>query len=183
MATPRLKEKYVNEVRDQLFKELGLANVNQIPRLEKIVINMGVGRAAGDKKLLDGAIADLRTITGQQPMVTRAKKSIAGFHLREGQAIGCKDTLRGDRMWEFFDRLMSAALPRVRDFRGCNPNSFDGRGNYTMGLTEQLIFPEIEYDTIDRTRGMDITFVTTAENNEGAKALMDAMGFPFKKEN
>ena len=143
MATPRLKEKYVNEVRDQLFKELGLANVNQIPRLEKIVINMGVGRAAGDKKLLDGAIADLRTITGQQPMVTRAKKSIAGFHLREGQAIGCKVTLRGDRMWEFFDRLMSTALPRVRDFRGCNPNSFDGRGNYTMGLTEQLIFPEI----------------------------------------
>ncbi|OKY80962.1 MAG: 50S ribosomal protein L5 [Eggerthella sp. 51_9] len=183
MATPRLKEKYVNEVRDQLFKELGLANVNQIPRLEKIVINMGVGRAAGDKKLLDGAIADLRTITGQQPMVTRAKKSIAGFHLREGQAIGCKVTLRGDRMWEFFDRLMSTALPRVRDFRGCNPNSFDGRGNYTMGLTEQLIFPEIEYDKIDRTRGMDITFVTTAENNEGAKALMNAMGFPFKKEN
>ena len=183
MATPRLKEKYVNEVRDQLFKELGLANVNQIPRLEKIVINMGVGRAAGDKKLLDGAIADLRTITGQQPMVTRAKKSIAGFHLREGQAIGCKVTLRGDRMWEFFDRLMSIALPRVRDFRGCNPNSFDGRGNYTMGLTEQLIFPEIEYDKIDRTRGMDITFVTTAENNEGAKALMTAMGFPFKKEN
>ena len=175
MATPRLKEKYVNEVRDQLFKELGLTNVNQIPRLEKIVINMGVGRAAGDKKLLDGAIADLRTITGQQPMVTRAKKSIAGFHLREGQAIGCKVTLRGDRMWEFFDRLMSTALPRVRDF--------DGRGNYTMGLTEQLIFPEIEYDKIDRTRGMDITFVTTAENNEGAKALMTAMGFPFKKEN
>ena len=183
MATPRLKEKYVNEVRDQLFKELGLANVNQIPRLEKIVINMGVGRAAGDKKLLDGAIADLRTITGQQPMVTRAKKSIAGFHLREGQAIGCKVTLRGDRMWEFFDRLMSTALPRVRDFKGVSRKSFDGRGNYTMGLTEQLIFPEIEYDKIDRTRGMDITFVTTAENNEGAKALMDAMGFPFKKEN
>ena len=183
MATPCLKEKYVNEVRDQLFKELGLTNVNQIPRLEKIVVNMGVGRAAGDKKLLDGAIADMRTITGQQPMVTRAKKSIAGFHLREGQAIGCKVTLRGDRMWEFFDRLMSTALPRVRDFRGCNPKSFDGRGNYTMGLTEQLIFPEIEYDKIDRTRGMDITFVTTSENNEGAKALMDAMGFPFKKEN
>ena len=183
MATPRLKEKYVNEVRDQLFKELGLTNVNQIPRLEKIVINMGVGRAAGDKKLLDGAIADLRTITGQQPMVTRAKKSIAGLHLREGQPNGCKVTLRGDRKSEFFHRLMSTALPRVRDFRGCNPNSFDGRGNYTMGLTEQLIFPEIEYDKIDRTRGMDITFVTTAENNEGAKALMNAMGFPFKKEN
>ena len=136
-----------------------------------------------DKKLLDGAIADLRTITGQQPMVTRAKKSIAGFHLREGQAIGCKVTLRGDRMWEFFDRLMSTALPRVRDFRGCNPNSFDGRGNYTLGLTEQLIFPEIEYDKIDRTRGMDITFVTTAENNERAPRLFsNALGFPFKKD-
>ena len=161
MATHRLKEKYVNEVAPKLFKELECSNVNQVPRFEKIVVNMGVGRAAGDKKLLDGAIADLRTITGQQPMVTRAKKS----------------------MWEFFDRLMSMALPRVRDFRGCNPNSFDGRGNYTMGLTEQLIFPEIEYDKIDRTRGMDITFVTTAETNEDAKALMDAMGFPFKKEN
>lgn len=183
MATPRLKEKYVNEVAPKLFKELGYANVNQVPRFEKIVVNMGVGRAAGDKKLLDGAIEDLRIITGQQPMVTRAKKSIAGFHLREGQAIGCKVTLRGDRMWEFFDRLMSTALPRVRDFRGCSSTSFDGRGNYTMGLTEQLIFPEIEYDKIDRTRGMDITFVTTAETNEDAKALMDAMGFPFKKEN
>lgn len=183
MATPRLKEKYVNEVAPKLYKELECTNVNQVPRFEKIVVNMGVGRAAGDKKLLDGAISDLRTITGQQPMVTRAKKSIAGFHLREGQAIGCKVTLRGDRMWEFFDRLMSMALPRVRDFRGYNPKSFDGRGNYTMGLTEQLIFPEIEYDQIDHTRGMDITFVTTAETNEAAKALMDAMGFPFKKEN
>lgn len=180
MATPRLKEKYVNEVRDQLFKELGLTNVNQIPRLEKIVINMGVGRAAGDKKLLDGAIADLRTITGQQPMVTRAKKSIAGFHVREGQAIGCKVTLRGDRMWEFLDRLLAAALPRVRDFRGISPTSFDGRGNYTLGITEQLIFPEIEYDKVDRTRGMDITFVTTAGNNENAFALLSALGFPFK---
>lgn len=129
MATPRLKEKYNNEVRDKLYKELELTNVNQVPRLEKIVVNMGVGRAAGDSKLLDGAIADLRVITGQQPMVTRAKKSIAGFHLREGQAIGAKVTLRGDRMWEFFDRLMSTALPRVRDFRGLNPKSFDGRGN------------------------------------------------------
>ena len=180
MATPRLKEKYVNEVRDQLFKELGLTNVNQIPRLEKIVINMGVGRAAGDKKLLDGAIADLRTITGQQPMVTRAKKSIAGFHVREGQAIGCKVTLRGDRMWEFLDRLLSTALPRVRDFRGISRTSFDGRGNYTLGITEQLIFPEIEYDKVDRTRGMDITFVTTAGNNENAFALLSALGFPFK---
>ena len=181
MATPRLKEKYVNEVRDQLFKELGLANVNQIPRLEKIVINMGVGRAAGDKKLLDGAIADLRTITGQQPMVTRAKKSIAGFHLREGQAIGCKVTLRGDRMWEFFDRLMSTALPRVRDFRGCNPNSFDGRGNYTMGLTEQLIFPEIEYDKIDKIRGLDVVICTTAKTDEEAKELLSLIGAPFAR--
>ena len=181
MATPRLKEKYVNEVRDQLYKELGLTNVNQIPRLEKIVINMGVGRAAGDKKLLDGAIADLRTITGQQPMVTRAKKSIAGFHLREGQAIGCKVTLRGDRMWEFFDRLMSTALPRVRDFRGCNPNSFDGRGNYTMGLTEQLIFPEIEYDKIDKIRGLDVVICTTAKTDEEAKELLSLIGAPFAR--
>ncbi len=183
MATPRLKEKYTNEVVGKLEKELACENINQVPRLEKIVVNMGVGKAAGDSKLLDGALADMRIITGQQPMITRAKKSIAGFHLREGQAIGCKVTLRGDRMWEFFDRLMATALPRVRDFRGLNPNSFDGRGNYTMGLTEQLIFPEIEYDKIDRTRGMDITFVTTAETNEGAKALLDALGFPFKKEN
>ena len=180
MATPRLKEKYNNEVRDKLYKELELTNVNQVPRLEKIVVNMGVGRAAGDSKLLDGAIADLRVITGQQPMVTRAKKSIAGFHLREGQAIGAKVTLRGDRMWEFFDRLMSTALPRVRDFRGISRTSFDGRGNYTLGITEQLIFPEIEYDKVDRTRGMDITFVTTAENNENALALLEALGFPFK---
>ena len=181
MATPRLKEKYVNEVRDQLFKELGFANVNQIPRLEKIVINMGVGRAAGDKKLLDGAIADLRTITGQQPMVTRAKKSIAGFHVREGQAIGCKVTLRGDRMWEFFDRLTSVAIPRIRDFRGISAKSFDGRGNFSMGVTEQLIFPEIDFDSVDHQRGMDITFVTTANTDEEAKALLDAFGFPFKK--
>ena len=139
MATPRLKEKYVNEVVDKLFKELECANINQVPRLEKIVVNMGVGKAAGDSKLLNGALEDMRVITGQQPMITRAKKSIAGFHLREGQAIGCKVTLRGDRMWEFFDRLMSTALPRVRDFRGLNPKSFDGRGNYTMGLTEQKL--------------------------------------------
>ena len=148
-----------------------------MPRPSKL----GVGRAAGDKKLLDGAIADLRTITGQQPMVTRAKKSIAGFHLREGQAIGCKVTLRGDRMWEFFDRLMSTALPRVRDFRGCNPNSFDGRGNYTMGLTEQLIFPEIEYDKIDKIRGMDIIIVTTAKTDEEGRALLQQVGAPFAR--
>ena len=179
MATPRLKEKYNNEVRDKLYKELELTNVNQVPRLEKIVVNMGVGRAAGDSKLLDGAIADLRVITGQQPMVTRAKKSIAGFHLREGQAIGAKVTLRGDRMWEFFDRLMSTALPRVRDFRGLNPKSFDGRGNYTMGLNEQLIFPEIEYDKVDKIRGMDICICTTATTDEEAKELLTQVGAPF----
>ena len=181
MATPRLKEKYNNEVRDKLYKELELTNVNQVPRLEKIVVNMGVGRAAGDSKLLDGAIADLRVITGQQPMVTRAKKSIAGFHLREGQAIGAKVTLRGDRMWEFFDRLMSTALPRVRDFRGLNPKSFDGRGNYTMGLNEQLIFPEISYDQIDKIRGMNIVICTTANTDEEAKELLTLMGAPFEK--
>jgi len=183
MATPRLKEKYLTEVVPQLEKELELSNINQVPRFEKIVVNMGVGAAAGDAKLLDGAVEDLRVITGQQPMITRAKKSIAGFKLREGQAIGAKVTLRGDRMWEFFDRLMSTALPRVRDFRGMSPDSFDGRGNYSMGLTEQLIFPEVEYDKIDRTRGMDITFVTTAETDEAGRALMAAMGFPFKRSN
>ena len=181
MATPRLKEKYQNEVIAKLRDQLEIKNVNDVPRIEKIVVNMGVGRAAGDSKLLDGAIEDLRVITGQQPMITRAKKSIAGFHLREGQAIGAKVTLRGDRMWEFFDRLMATALPRVRDFRGLSPKSFDGRGNYTLGLTEQLIFPEIEYDKVDRTRGMDITIVTTAKTNEDAKALLDAFDFPFKK--
>ncbi|MGI6591064.1 MAG: 50S ribosomal protein L5 [Eggerthellaceae bacterium] len=177
---PRLKEKY-NEIAPTLQKELGLTNVNQIPRLTKIVVNMGVGDAASDSKLMDGAIADLRTITGQQPRINRAKKSIAAFHLREGQAIGAKVTLRGDRMWEFLDRLLSTALPRVRDFRGINPDSFDGRGNYSLGLSEQLIFPEIEYDKVDRTRGMDITFVTTAETDEGARALFEMLGFPFKK--
>lgn len=177
---PRLKEKYQKEVAPALKEELGLANVNQIPRLEKIVVNMGVGAAAGDSKLMDGAIADLRTITGQQPRINRAKKSIAAFHLREGQAIGAKVTLRGDRMWEFLDRLLATALPRVRDFRGINPDSFDGRGNYSLGLSEQLIFPEIEYDKVDRTRGMDITFVTTADTDKAARALFDKLGFPFK---
>ena len=177
---PRLKEKYKTEIVPKLEKELGLDNINQVPRLEKIVVNMGVGAAAADHKLLDAAMADLRVITGQQPCVTRAKKSIAGFHVREGQAIGCKVTLRGDRMWEFLDRLLATALPRVRDFRGISPKSFDGRGNYTLGITEQLIFPEIDYDKIDRTRGMDITFVTTAEDNDDAFALLAALGFPFK---
>ena len=181
MTTPRLKEKYTKEVVAKLEKELNIDNINKVPRLEKIVVNMGVGAAASDSKQLDAAMADMRIITGQQPCITRAKKSIAGFHIRQGMAIGCKVTLRGDRMWEFLDRLLSIALPRVRDFRGIPATSFDGRGNYTLGVTEQLIFPEIEYDKIDRTRGMDITFVTTADNNTDAKALLDALGFPFKK--
>ena len=180
MTPPRLKEKYKSEIVAKLEKELGISNINNVPRLQKIVVNMGVGAAASDHKLLDAAMNDMRIITGQQPCVTRAKKSIAGFHVREGQAIGCKVTLRGDRMWEFLDRLLSTALPRVRDFRGISRTSFDGRGNYTLGITEQLIFPEIEYDKVDRTRGMDITFVTTAENNENALALLEALGFPFK---
>ncbi|WP_294161404.1 50S ribosomal protein L5 [uncultured Senegalimassilia sp.] len=180
MTAPRLKEKYKNEIVSKLKSELEIANINDVPRLEKIVVNMGVGAAASDHKLLDAAMNDMRIVTGQQPCITRAKKSIAGFHVREGQAIGCKVTLRGDRMWEFLDRLLAAALPRVRDFRGISPTSFDGRGNYTLGITEQLIFPEIEYDKVDRTRGMDITFVTTAGNNENAFALLSALGFPFK---
>ncbi len=178
---PRLKEKYVNEIAGTLEKELGITNVNKVPKLEKIVVNMGVGEAAVDSKELDAAIADMRTITGQQPMVTRAKKSIAAFKIRAGMPIGCKVTLRGDRMYEFMDRLLAIALPRVRDFRGISPKSFDGRGNYSLGITEQLIFPEIDYDKIDHTRGMDITFVTTAENDGDAKALLDAFGFPFAK--
>ena len=179
---PRLKERYKNEIVAKLKEDLEIKNVNQVPKLEKIVVNMGVGGAASDSKLLDGAIADLRTITGQQPCITRARKSIAGFHIREGQAIGCKVTLRGDRMWEFVDRLLATALPRVRDFRGIPRTSFDGRGNYSLGITEQLIFPEIDYDKIDRTRGMDITIVTTADTDEAALALLTELGFPFKAE-
>ena len=179
--TPRLKELYKNEIVAKLEKELGLANVNEVPRLEKIVVNMGVGAAAGDAKILDGAIADMRVITGQQPMVTRAKKSIAGFHIREGQAIGCKVTLRGDRMWEFLDRLLATALPRVRDFRGLSRQSFDSHGNYTMGITEQLIFPEIDYDKVDKVRGMDICFVTTAKTDEEAREFLTLMGAPFTR--
>lgn len=177
---PRLKEKYLNEVAPALKEQLGLENVMEIPRLEKIVVNMGVGAAVSESKQLDAAMEDLRIITGQQPMITRAKKSIAGFKIRQGMPIGCKVTLRGDRMWEFFDRLLATAIPRIRDFRGLSARSFDGRGNYSMGITEQLIFPEIQYDKIDRTRGMDVTFVTTAKTDEGAKALLDAFGFPFK---
>lgn len=177
---PRLKLKYHAEVAPLIKEQLGLANVMEIPRLEKIVVNMGVGAAVQDSKQLDKAIEDLRIITGQQPMTTRAKKSIAGFKIRQGMPIGCKVTLRGDRMWEFLDRLIATAIPRIRDFRGLPVTSFDGRGNYSMGITEQLIFPEVDYDKVDRTRGMDVTFVTSATSNEGAKALLDAFGFPFK---
>ena len=179
-AVPRLKTRYNDELRAQLQTELGLANVMQVPGLTKIVVNMGVGEAARDSKLMDGAVRDLTTITGQKPAVTRARKSIAQFKLREGQPIGCHTTLRGDRMWEFLDRLLSVSLPRIRDFRGLSPRQFDGRGNYTFGLNEQAMFAEINQDSIDRVRGMDITVVTTAENNEQGFALLKALGFPFQ---
>jgi large subunit ribosomal protein L5 len=179
---PRLKVKYFEVIRPALLTQLGQTNIMQAPRLEKIVVNAGVGKATTTPSLLDGAVSDLTKITGQKPSIQRAKKSIAGFKLREGQAIGAKVTLRGDRMWEFFDRLLSIAIPRMRDFRGLNPKSFDGRGNYTFGVTEQLIFPEIDYDKIDATRGMDITIVTTATTNAEGRALLDAFGFPFKRE-
>jgi large subunit ribosomal protein L5 len=179
-AAPRLKERYDAEIRTRLKDELGLANIMQVPRFEKIVINMGVGRATQQASLLEGAVNDLTVITGQKPMVTKARKSIASFKLREGNPIGAKVTLRGARMWEFFDRLVSIAIPRVRDFRGLPPNSFDGHGNYTFGVTEQLIFPEINYDRIDSVRGMDITICTTARTDDEARALMAAFGFPFR---
>lgn len=179
---PRLKQKYQDEVRAQLKETLELGNVMEVPRLEKIVVNMGVGDAVAQASLLEHAVADLTVITGQKPLITKAKKSIATFKLREGNAIGAKVTLRGDRMWEFLDRLIALAIPRIRDFRGLPANSFDGRGNYTFGVTEQLIFPEIDYDKVDRTRGMDITIVTTARTNAEGKALLDAFGFPFKRE-
>ena len=178
---PRLKTKYRNEVRAKLTEQFGYTNPMLVPQIEKIVVNMGVGEAATDSKAIDGAIADLRAITGQQPSIRRARKSIATFHLREGQPIGAKVTLRGDRMWDFLDRLISIAIPRIRDFRGISPKSFDGRGNFSMGVTEQLIFPEIDFDKIDHTRGMDITIVTTAKTNEEGKALLDGFNFPFKQ--
>jgi large subunit ribosomal protein L5 len=180
-TAPRLKRRYAETVQAQLQESLGLDNVMEVPRLDKIVVNMGVGAAVGQPSLLEGAVADLTQITGQKPLVTKAKKSIAGFKLREGNAIGAKVTLRGDRMWEFFDRLISLAIPRIRDFRGL-PVKFDGNGNYTFGVTEQIIFSEIDYDRIDRTRGMDITIVTTARTDAEGKALLDAFGFPFKRE-
>ena len=178
---PRLKQKFDSELRGQLQETLGLGNVMQVPRLEKIVVNMGVGRAVGQPSLLAGAVKDLTLITGQKPLVTKATKSIAGFKLREGQDIGAKVTMRGDRAWEFLDRLVSVAIPRIRDFRGLPANSFDGHGNYTFGVTEQLIFPEIDYDKIDTTRGMDITIVTTAKTNDEGKAFLEAFGFPFRR--
>jgi large subunit ribosomal protein L5 len=179
---PRLKVAYDTEIRDRLQGELGLANVMEVPKIEKIVVNMGLGAAAQNANLLEKAMGDLELITGQRPAITRAKKSIAGFKLREGQAIGAKVTLRGDRMWEFLDRLISLAVPRIRDFRGLPPKAFDGRGNYTFGVTEQLIFPEIDYDKVDQSRGMDITIVTTARTDAAGRALLDAFGFPFRRE-
>lgn len=179
---PRLKERYNKEIREQLKTELGLSNIMEVPRFSKIVINMGVGRATQQASLLENAIKDLTAISGQKPAVTRAKKSIAGFKLREGNAIGCKVTLRGDRMWEFFDRLVSLAIPRVRDFRGLPPKSWDGHGNYTFGVSEQIIFPEIDYDKIDQPRGMDITIVTTARTDAEGKALLVAYKFPFRRQ-
>ncbi len=179
---PRLKERYLEEIRPRLQDELALSNVMEVPRLVKIVVNMGVGEALDQSSLLEGAVSDLETITGQRPMTTQARQSIAGFKLRAGQAIGAKVTLRGHRMWEFYDRLVSLAIPRIRDFRGLNPRSFDGRGNYTFGVTEQLIFPEINYDDVDAVRGMDITIVTTADDDEKGRALLSALGFPFRRD-
>jgi large subunit ribosomal protein L5 len=179
---PRLKQRFESEIRPALQRELGLKNTMQVPRLEKIVLNCGVGRAVLQASLLDGAVADLTVITGQKPLITKAKKSIANFKLREGNAIGVKVTLRGDRMWEFYDRLVSLAIPRIRDFRGMSTTSFDGRGNYTFGVTEQLIFPEIDYDKIDTVRGMDITIVTTGRTDDQGRALLAALGFPFRRD-
>ena len=177
----RLKAKYKSDIAPALKTQFGFSNVMQIPNLTKIVVNMGVGDAARDSKLIEGAIRDLATITGQKPQVTKSRKSIAQFKLREGQPIGAHVTMRGDRMWEFADRLLSISLPRIRDFRGLSPKQFDGKGNYTFGLTEQVVFPEIEQDKIDRPRGMDITFVTTAKNDVEGHALLKALGFPFKE--
>jgi len=178
---PRLKARYTNEYKAKLQEELGIQNIMQVPALEKIVINMGVGRAAGQPSLIEGCVADLTVISGQKPVVTKARTSIANFKLREGQAIGVKVTLRGDRMWEFLDRLISVAIPRIRDFRGLPAHSWDGHGNYTFGLNEQTMFAEIDPDKADQPRGMDITIVTTAHDNDSGKALLDAFGFPFKK--
>ena len=179
---PRLRQRYETEIRESLRSELGVSNVMEVPRLQKIVINMGVGKATQQQSLLEGAVADLQLIAGQRPVVTKARRSIAAFKLREGMSIGCMVTLRNDRMWEFFDRLISIAIPRIRDFRGLSPKSFDGRGNYTFGVTEQLIFPEIDYDKVDTPRGMDITIVTTGRTDAEGRALLSAFGFPFRRE-
>jgi len=179
---PRLKERYDETLRAELRQHLGLGNIMQVPHLEKIVINMGVGKATQQPSLIEGAVRDLEMITGQKPVVTRARQSIAAFKLREGMPIGAKVTLRGDRAWEFLDRLISIAIPRIRDFRGLSPTSFDGRGNYTFGVTEQLIFPEIDYDRVDNIRGMDITICISAQNDDEGRAFLVAFGFPFKQE-
>jgi large subunit ribosomal protein L5 len=180
-TVPRLKQRYRDEISGQLREQFGYSNVMQIPGLTKVVVNMGVGEAARDAKLIDGAVRDLTTITGQKPQVTRSRKSIAQFKLRENMAIGCHVTLRGDRMWEFLDRLLALALPRIRDFRGLSPRQFDGHGNYTFGLTEQVMFHEIDQDRIDRFRGMDITVVTTANTDDEGRALLRLLGFPFRE--
>lgn len=180
--SPRLKDKYNDQIKSELVEEFKLPNVMMTPKPVKVVVNMGVGDAARDSKLLDGALKDLEAITGQKPRVNRAKKSIAQFKLREGQPIGASVTIRGDRMWEFLDRLMSTALPRIRDFRGLSPKQFDGHGNYTFGLTEQVMFNEINVDNVDRARGMDITVVTSADNDDEGRALLRKLGFPFKED-
>lgn len=178
-TAPRMKARFDQEIRAKLAQDLGL-NIMEVPRLDKIVINMGVGDVLRESKALEDAVQDLTTISGQKPLITKAKKSIAGFKLREGQAIGAKVTLRGDRKWEFFDRLITLAIPRIRDFRGLPPKAFDGRGNYTFGINDQTIFPEVEYDKVGKVRGMDITLVTTAKTDAHARALLDAFGFPFR---
>jgi large subunit ribosomal protein L5 len=180
-TAPRLKQQYHDVVRGRLLEQLGFDNVMQAPRFEKIVINMGVGKATAQPSLIEGAVKDLTAISGQKPVVTKARHSIAGFKLREGQSIGVKVTLRGDRMWEFLDRLITVAIPRIRDFRGLSSTAWDGRGNYTFGVNEQVIFPEIDYDKVDQVRGMDITIVTTATTDEAGRALVEAYGFPFKR--
>ena len=177
----RLQEKYLNETTKQLVEQFGYKNVMEIPKIEKVVLNMGVGEAVGNPKVLDAAVNDMTLITGQKPVITKAKKSVANFKIREGMPIGCKVTLRGEKMYEFADRLINLALPRVRDFRGVNPNAFDGRGNYALGIKEQLIFPEIEYDKVDKVRGMDIIFVTTAKTDEEARELLTLFNMPFAK--
>ena len=177
-----LKERYQEDISPALMKSLNLGNVMEVPRLEKVVVNIGVGEALENARALESAVADMTTITGQKPIVTKAKKSIANFKLREGRSIGVKVTLRSDRMWAFLDRLINVAMPRVRDFRGVSPNSFDGRGNYTLGLHEQLVFPEIDYDKIDKVRGMEITIVTSAKTDEAGRQLLDLLGMPFRKE-